>query len=170
MCCELVIVQAQNIKNKDRYMRSSLYSILIRHTEQEYDDEIADVFYEMPLPDKFDDHSLAIRSVSMPKDKKDDGLSKYYNASPLLESTGDISLITKSNVLTFVERNDVGKQLVSHWFNRNDHTGYFNVDLVLERGNYNANDVDVQYAIRTLRGLSLLEDAGEDLISQTFLN
>lgn len=162
-----LLAQTRNEAKGEKYMRSSMYSFLIRHTEQEYDDDIADVFYDMPVSDKFDDHTLSIRSVSFPKDKKD-AVDTYYSQSPLLESTGAMAVGVKSNVTRFVELNDVGKQMVSHWFDRDDETGFFDVNLIAERGNYNASELDVRVARLTARGLAQLADAGEELLGNTF--
>lgn len=160
--------QTPSEKKGEKYMRSSIYSILLRHTEQRYDEDIAEVFYDMPTPDKFDDNPLSIQSVNMPKEKKD-AVEEFYSQSPLLESTGELSVGKKTNITRFVEMNDLGKQFVSHWFCRDDATGLFCIDRVAERGNYNANDIDVRLAMQTVRGQSLLADAGEELIGNTFL-
>ena len=43
------------------------------------------------------------------------------------------------------------------------------MELVKERGLYNANEFDKQIAARSTRGISMLQDAGEDLIGNTFV-
>ena len=43
------------------------------------------------------------------------------------------------------------------------------MQLVKERGLYNANEFDLELANRSQRGIALLEDAGEDLIGNTFV-
>ena len=48
-------------------------------------------------------------------------------------------------------------------------TGICDVELVKERGLYNASELDKALASKTQRGNALLEDAGEDLIGNTFL-
>ena len=44
-----------------KYHRSSLYSILLRHENRPFADEILSSFNSIPIPDKFDDHNLSKR-------------------------------------------------------------------------------------------------------------
>ena len=64
--------------------------------------------------------------------------------------------------------NDMAKKLVATWFNRED-MGRFNMDLVAQRGMYNASSIDLNIAQGSSRGLAILADAGEDLIKNTFI-
>lgn len=64
--------------------------------------------------------------------------------------------------------NEVAKNMVAAWFNR-DAQGKFNMELIKERGLYNASSYDINVAEGSSRGLHLLEDAGEELISNTFV-
>ena len=48
-------------QEEERYRRSSLYSVLINHSEQKFADEIRNSFVQIPVPDKYNDHELAPR-------------------------------------------------------------------------------------------------------------
>ena len=63
---------------------------------------------------------------------------------------------------------EVAKHLVAAWFNR-DEQGKFNMELVKERGLYNASSYDINVAQGSVRGLRILEDAGEELLGNTFV-
>mgnify|MGYP003313550332 CR=1 FL=1 len=65
------------------YHRSSLYSVLITHPNLEYGNSIASAFLNMPMPDKFNDHSLAIRSIesSVTKPKEAANSNKKHKAN-----------------------------------------------------------------------------------------
>ena len=39
------------------YRRSSIYSIMINHTEQQFASEIKEAYLQIPVPDKFNDHN-----------------------------------------------------------------------------------------------------------------
>ncbi|MFC2176755.1 hypothetical protein ACFLR1_07305, partial [Bacteroidota bacterium] len=63
---------------------------------------------------------------------------------------------------------EIAKYLVASWFNR-DEQGRFNMDLIKQRGLYNATNYDINVAQGSSRGLKLLEDAGEELLRNTFI-
>ncbi|MDR2936806.1 MAG: hypothetical protein LBU80_05635 [Rikenellaceae bacterium] len=66
----------------------------------------------------------------------------------------------------FLLEQAVAKQLFDKWFIED---GRFNMNLIKERGLYDATVMDVQTAKNSVRGMGLLEDAGEELISNTFV-
>ncbi len=140
------ICQAQDDQLKQSYRRSSLYSIMI-NTGIKYSNEMEQVFANFPVPDKFNDHSLGLKSI------KD--VSKVDNKRIPIER--------------FLHKSQLAKRMVSKWFCRDKNTGAFSMDLVAERGNYNASLLDVALARSTVRGEAMLSDAGEELISNTFL-
>lgn len=138
---------AQETAQQDmKYRRSSIYSILVSHSEQDFCDEIREQFLTIPVPDKYNDHGLSINAVTV------DCKGKY---------TDDIT--------NFVNRNNIASRLAVRWFNRNMLTGECDMELVKERGLYNASEFDKELAKRTKRGLAMLQDAGEDLIGNTYL-
>ena len=63
----------------------------------------------------------------------------------------------------------MASRLVGRWFNRDFFTGQCDMELVKERGLYNATEFDKQLAKRSSRGVAMLQDAGEDLIGNTFV-
>lgn len=128
-----------------QYRRSSLYSVFINHTDDQFAKEIYDEFINMPFPDKYNDHGLSLIGVTATKKVRD----KDVNA--------------------FVEDNKIASRLVARWFNRNSETGECDMNLVAARGLYNASELDKAFAVNTTRGQALLADAGEDLIGNTFL-
>lgn len=137
--------QRRNIEEID-YRRSSLYSILINHTEQRMGPNIADVFLEMPVPDKYNDHDLSVKIIE-----------------------ADAKLKKSEKGADFLRNNNVASHLVARWFNRNPLTGQCDVELIKERGLYNASQEQISIAGQTIRGNLMLQDAGEDLIHNTFV-
>lgn len=134
------------------YRRSSIYSILINHTDQQFASEIKQAYLQIPVPDKFNDHNLSVRVLNL--DKKLDGAKS-----------------TKENIhiTEFLQNNKIASRLVGRWFNRDFYTGACDMELVKERGLYNASEFDKQLALRSARGLAMLQDAGEELIGNTFV-
>ena len=138
--------------NTPDYRRSSIYSILINHTEQKFASEIKEAFLQIPVPDKFNDHNLSVKVLTM--DKKLAG-AKSEKENPVITD--------------FLSNNKVASRLVGRWFNRDFYTGECNMELVKERGLYNASEFDKQLANRSARGVAMLQDAGEELIGNTFV-
>jgi hypothetical protein len=144
---------AQNAEARDTtittYRRSSLTSILVTHPERTYGSEITDVFYKIPIPDKFDDHTIPPRTVPLRvprrKRKAQEALNKMI--------TGQ----------------DIPRSMVSKWYNRDPKSKAFDMSLVYQRGNYDATILDVKQAKQTKRGVARIDDAGQELISNTFL-
>jgi len=71
-------------------------------------------------------------------------------------------------ITTYLSETDVAKKIISKWFNRNE-KGEFDMQLIIQRGNYNATDLDIVIAKNTERGEAMLADAGEELIGNTFV-
>lgn len=143
---------AQNTENEPKYRRSSLYSLMINHTDQKFASEIRNSFLNIPIPDKYNDHDLSVKVVDIN--------TKLKNASSNKENEA---------ITTFLNDNQIAGRMVAKWFNRDKYTGACDMELVKERGLYNANEFDKQIAARSARGISMLQDAGEDLIGNTFV-
>lgn len=146
------IGQAQENTDTQKYRRSSIYSLLVNHTNQEYSSEIKEAFLQIPVPDKFNDHNLSVKVLTL--DKK------------LKGATSDDENL---EITQFLNQNHVASRLVGKWFDRNALTGECNMELVKERGLYNATEFDKQMAQRSARGIAMLQDAGEELIGNTFV-
>lgn len=134
------------------YRRSSVYSVLVNHTDQQFAAEIKEAFLQIPVPDKFNDHNLSVKVLNMDK--------KLAGAGSQKENP----MITE-----FLQNNKVASRLVARWFNRDYYTGMCDMELVKERGLYNATEFDKQLASRSSRGVAMLQDAGEELIGNTYV-
>lgn len=139
-------------ESEPTYRRSSIYSLMINHTDQQFANDIKEAFLQIPVPDKFNDHNLSVKVVNM--------MSKLEGAKKEEENP----VITD-----FLQRNKVASRLVGRWFNRDGFTGQCDMELVKERGLYNATEFDKQLATRSARGMAMLQDAGEELIGNTFV-
>lgn len=134
------------------YRRSSIYSVLVNHVEQPFAQEIKEAFIQIPVPDKFNDHDLSVKVLNLNQ--------KLAGA----KSEKENPVITE-----FLTNNKIASRLVGRWFNRDFYTGTCDMELVKERGLYNATVFDQQSAARSSRGIAMLQDAGEELIGNTFV-
>lgn len=139
-------VFANTEEDNRQYRRSSLCSILVSRTDQKLHDKIQEMFLDIPVPNQYNDHNLSVRIVSV--DKK-----------------GNYA----SDIDSWLEQNQIASRLVGKWFDRNIFDGTCSMDLVKYRGLYNATEYEKEIASRSTRGQAMLEDAGEELIGNTFV-
>lgn len=137
---------AQNEENME-YERNSMHVMMIKRPNQKFDDIIEHVFLRSPFPERFNNHNLGVKVITF------------------AESEGDQS----SNIASFIKQVNLGQKMVAKWFDRDKNTGSFDMGLIKQRGFYNATDNQKNVARASIRGLSLLEDAGENLIDKTYL-
>jgi hypothetical protein len=171
LACAALVAQAQNDLS---YRRNSLATLLVYHPEDEFGPEIYKAFDSLPIPDKYDDHTIAgyriiDNSTIWGVQRKDSG---YYKATYGHQLTA--AELQKNAKFTedLLNREEMGKRMVAKWFGlsgNNVEDATFNTELIQTRGQYNANDVDVALALQTTRGLASLSDAGEELLGQTFV-
>ena len=128
------------------YKRSSLAIINIKHPKYAYNKEIEYILSKSGSPERFNDHSMKVKSVVFSNENKDQ----------------------TSNINMFINQNKLGRRLVSRWFNHTRGNG-FDMNLVRERGLYSASAADMSLATKSVRGHALLEDAGENLIGNTYV-
>lgn len=136
------------------YRRSSLFTLMVTDQERKYADVIEEAFTSAEIPEKFNNHNIDLRTIA-----------KVYDESLSKE---EIKEAQKVAIAEYFSTNKIAKAVVAKWFNRSEQGG-FNMDLISERGSYNATELDVKIAKNSERGLALLADAGEELIKNTFV-
>lgn len=129
------------------FKRSSLELLMVETPKKERLSTIKGTFEQFAIPEKFNDHSLQIPpSIPLKSEAKDHSVA----------------------ISKYLREEQIAKKMVAKWFNRSKN-GDFDIELVKTRGLYNASAFDVQIAKQTLRGNAMLEDAGEELISNSFI-
>ena len=169
--CAALVAQAQNELS---YRRNSLATLLVYHPEDEFGPEIYKAFDSLPIPDKYDDHTIAgyriiDNSTIWGVQRKDSG---YYKATYGHQLTAAELQKNAQFTENLLNEKQLGKLMVAKWFGLSGNSvdsATFNTELIQTRGQYNANDVDVALALQTTRGLAALSDAGEELLGQTFV-
>ena len=171
LACAALVAQAQNDLS---YRRNSLSTVLVYHPEDEFGGEIYKAFDSLPIPDKYDDHTIAgyriiDNSTIWGVQRKDSG---YYKATYGHQLTAAELQKNAQFTENLLNEKQLGKLMVAKWFGLSGNSvdsATFNTELIQTRGQYNANDVDVALALQTTRGLAALSDAGEELLGQTFV-
>ena len=156
------------------YRRNSLATVLVYHPEDEFGPEIYKAFDSLPIPDKYDDHTIEgarviDNSTIWGVQKRDSGYFKATYGHQLSASE-----LQKNAKFTedLLNEAGIGKKMVAKWFGLEGTSvedATFNTRLIQTRGQYNATDVDVALALQTTRGLASLSDAGEELLHNTFV-
>lgn len=137
-----------------KHHRSSMYSILLKHDGQPFNEEIVEAFQTIPIPDKFDEFNLTKR---------------IFNASVLQKTKDENWDDQKTYIDEFLGKNAIARRLVAKWYNQTK-TGCFDCNLLIEKGLYNASSFEIDLADKTIRGRSgAIRDAGTELISNTYV-
>lgn len=139
----------------EKYHRSSLYSLMLKHPEKEYCNEIIDAFRSIPVPEKYNNHNLKLTVFPSPVMQK---LTKE-----------ELEGAYKDAITQLLVRNKIARRMVEKWFDRDAKTGAMDMNLVMERGLYDATIQDVRKARQSARGTALLADAGEELLNHTYV-
>lgn len=158
------------VEQQMNYDRSSLAVAMIFHTEDEFGADIKTAFEVMPFPDKYDEHGIGLNVIDNaaipPVGKRSEyGLikaryGKNLNSKDILNNAAALE-----NILNQAH---VANYMIAKWFGLYD-GDVCNVDLLRQRGQYNATELDVAIANQSARGLSMLSDAGELLIGNTYM-
>ncbi len=181
-------MSAQDKPKEIKYRRSSLHSIMVDDAKLPNAKVIKEVFTKQPLPDKYNDHSLASRSFAPDKylltaaektalgaktEGKAAGKMKGMAKGAAAGATGGLVDTTDAKYLPqviekYLVANNVARDLVAKWFNRGAN-GAFNMNLIGERGSYDATAMQVNAAKGSVRGVASIADAGVELIGNTFV-
>lgn len=144
-----------------KYRRSSLHTMIIEDEKLPKKDVLLGTFNEAPFPEKYNDHTVADKSFN---------IKDYIIEKPVVEGEKaekedkDLS----PAISEYFKKNKVANQIVAKWFDRSE-AGGFKMDLIGERGLYDASAQSAAAAAGTERGTSMLADAGEELIPNTFV-
>lgn len=205
ICALFVVSQLSAQKLKDAssdvkgYKRSSLYLVMLEDKEMKEDGKskvIIETFSNIPIPEKFNDHNLDIRSfdpsayqvgkdskIGNSSGKKSSGLGKSmlgaakkigagYSGGLVKANNNDATSIPRG-FNNFFKTNSIPNHLIAKWYNVKeefDNESYFDMSLIEERGLYGASMQDINAAENQIRSKrEILSDLGEELIEKTFV-
>jgi len=150
-------VSGQNVANDKlqdiKYRRSSLHTILLESDKFPFKDTVIRAYYKAPFPDKYNNHDVGEKSFN-PKEYGINGDTTEANI-PLI-------------INKYLTDKKVANLMVAKWFDRQE-DGTFDMNLIGERGSYDASEMQAKIASNSARGLASLADAGEELIGNTFI-
>lgn len=160
----------QALETRMEYDRSSLAVAMIFHTEDEFGADIKTAFESMPFPDKYDNHNVGLNVIdnavivgAQKRGRK--GLIKAKFGKKLSNKDVQKNAIVLEKLLNDAH---IANYMIAKWFGLYD-GDVCNVELIKQRGQYNATELDVAIANQSARGLAMLSDAGELLIGNTYM-
>ncbi|MDR2972828.1 MAG: hypothetical protein LBU83_13035 [Bacteroidales bacterium] len=182
--CVPIVAQKKEIEEPN-YRRSSLHLVLVTTDDPILKEtEVMKAWDKYPFPDKYNQHSVELKKFAAGKP----GVSFFEFATQYVK--GNSSLPTTIRELKKLQQFDTDEEayikamidrisnkireeklahkLLEKWFNINP-DGTYSMDLIQNRGCYNATEMQALEASYTLRGRAILEDAGEELIGNTFV-
>ena len=163
---ESLVAVSQTRDSVFLYRRGSICSFMIGHRDLSFAQEIENVFNEMPVPDKYNDHSIG-KKVFYTADGKLKMKNLDSHMGFKINASSDKTLMNDFDF--FLQKQAIASRLIAKWFTRKKATGICNMNLVQERGYQNASEVEKRLAALSVRKDALLKDAGEELIGNTFV-
>jgi hypothetical protein len=173
-----VFIQAQEKPVDVKYRRSSLHTMVIESENFPKKEIVLNAFSNAPFPEKYNEHTVGVKSFSpvqytLTKEEKETMYQPSSKMGKLISSAADIEIdsVTKElpiRIQKYFEKEKIANKLVAKWFNRKE-DGSFDSNLVEERGVFNASFLETRSALSSSDGLSLIKNAGEELISNTFV-
>lgn len=147
-------IYAQDIQKGNRipstYDRSSITVFYMKFPGENHASEVEAKFPKIRLTDKYYDNSLNYMVFEAPF------------------SRGDVSVVPTKAIESFLMQKQVSKSIVSKWYNRKD-DGSMDLDLIFDRGTFNATDAQYIKAQATKRGENILKDYGNRLIEKSYI-
>ena len=149
-----VSTYAQDVQESNRipstYDRSSITLFYMKFPGENYASDVEAKFPQVKLTDKYYDNNLDFLIFDSP-----------FNRA-------DASVDPAKAVEGFLMQKGVSKAIVSRWYNRKD-DGSMDLDLIFDRGMFNATDAAYIKAQATKRGESALKDYGNRLIERSYI-
>lgn len=157
MVIGMLCLSLSNLMAQPEYSRNSITLMAIDFGDR-HNDIILSQFPALQPPEKF--FNNAIKNPVLPTA----GKKRPVNA----ELPELLQYMPPDYLIQLLEDQKVAQQILAIWFNRQA-DGSFNVDLLKQRGLYNANDNDFKAASASKRGESTLMDMGLKLVNQSYV-
>lgn len=147
-------IYAQDIEKGNRipstYDRSSITVFYMKFPGENHASEVEAKFPEVKFTDKYYNNNLDALVFEAPFTR------------------GDASVVPTKAIESFLLQKGVSKSIVSKWYNRKD-DGSMDLDLIFDRGMFNATDAQYIKAQATKRGDNILKDYGNRLIEKSYI-
>jgi len=130
------------------YDRSSITVLYMQFQDEGHSQEVKEKVENLSISDKYYNNNLAQVSFS----------------APFSRNTSVIS----DEIKNYLNEQNVGRQVISKWYARQS-DGAMSMDLIFERGMFNATDAAFIKAQSTKLGNAVLQDYGNRLIERSYI-
>lgn len=169
-----------------KYKRNSLSIFLVSDGDYPNRDKVSNAYVNYEFPDKYNDHSLNISNIDLSeitfneeefsKILEDLGFETKESYDESIKTAKEIfgdwykdNRIHLYKLKKFITDSKLGSKLIEKWYDSNS-DGEFDIDLITERGLFNASKEDIDKAKSEATGNDVIvTGAALDLIPQTYL-
>ena len=150
------------------YRRSSLTILFLNFKDKDpYSNELEKAFNEINIPEKFNNNQIDVKYIIPNFEMRTDNCAELKIKDQQILDKFDIEKSKK--ILELLQKEKVASKIMAKWFNKTP-DGKFDMNLVYERGLYNATDAEYNDAKYTHRGITTeLKDAGQRLVDKSYV-
>lgn len=105
----------------------------------------------------------ALASIEVPSQLDDNRLK-----NPVIEPENQSDLGSPQRIEQLMQQKRIPNQIMEIWFDRKS-DGTFDMETILKRGQYNANDSEVLTALSMERGMSALDQTAMQLVNSSYI-
>jgi len=142
------------------YDRIAITYLLLDFGTGNYYNMLKQSFVQVKVDDKYDDNTIKEAMLGSPVKREETANSFAFNP----RTPDNVSFKIKDALLA----NHAANAVIAKWFSRKE-DGSFGVELLQQRGLYNATDAEVAAANASKLGLAKLMDAGEKLLNNSYI-
>lgn len=116
--------------------------------------------------------SAFLSTVKISSTSQDGKNREIYNGDEYAQQDDYYRYDLPARIMKYVDDSKLANYLIAKWFNASSNQvdgSYYNMDLIQERGAYNASELEKLRVKETVRGHAILEDAGMELIPNTYV-
>lgn len=142
------------------YDRIAITYLLLDFGTGNYYNMLKQSFAQVKVDDKYDDNTIKSNILPSPIKREETVNSFVFNP----RTPDNVSFKIKDALIA----NHAANAVIAKWFSRKE-DGSFGVELLQQRGLYNATDADVAAANASKLGIAKLMDAGEKLLNNSYI-
>lgn len=152
-----ILITTVAFAQTDKSNRNSISLINLEY-DDEYSADIKGLFARFKLDARYDINDIPTKQILATGKRLQPARNGRYYAPDRTEQ-----------ILLFLHHENIGRDIISFLFKRNNRTGEMSTQRIHERGLYNVSDQHIIESSATKRGIEDLKDTGFSLIDNSYL-
>lgn len=152
-----ILITTVAFAQTDKSNRNSISLINLEY-DDEYSADIKGLFARFKLDARYDINDIPTKQILATSKRLQPARNGRYYAPDRTEQ-----------ILLFLHHENIGRDIISFLFKRNNRTGEMSTQRIHERGLYNVSDQHIIESSATKRGIEDLKDTGFSLIDNSYL-